>query len=149
MPGEPVALTPLGRPGKLAIESSYAVAIHLRGNVLAPVAARPSVALRPGTYQVQLVASDVFLSRTFEVSIREGETTTLTTPALGRINVRANPGNCSVTVDGVSAGSPPIMNRDIVGGTHELVFIWPGEVRDVQTVTVEVKKPTYVIGQKP
>jgi serine/threonine protein kinase len=149
LPGDPIALTPLKRPGNLVVESSYPVAIHLRGNVLAPVAARPSVSLRPGTYQVQLVASDVFLSRTFEVSIREGETTTLATPALGRVNVRANPGNCSLTVDGISAGSPPIMSRDIVAGAHELVFIWPGDVRDVQTVAVEASKPTYVIGQKP
>ena len=149
LPKEPIALTPLKRPGTLAVESSYPVAIHLRGNVLAPVATRPRVALRPGTYQVQLVASDVFLSRTFKVSIREGETTNLMSPALGRVNVRANPGNCRVTVDGFAVGSPPIMNREIVAGTHELVFIWSGDVRDVQTVAVAASKPTYVIGQKP
>jgi hypothetical protein len=107
------------------------------------------VSLRPGTYQIQLVAPEVFLSRTFEVSIREGETVTLTPPALGRVNVRANPGNCTLTVDGFSAGSPPIMNRNIVAGNHEFVFTWPGNVRDVQTISVEASKPTYVIGQRP
>lgn len=149
LPEEPVALTPLGRPGSLTVESAYRVAIHLRGNVLAPAAARPSVSLRPGTYQVQLLAPDVFLSRTYEVSIREGETTTLTTPGLGRVNVRANPSNCTVTVDGFSAGSPPIMNRDIAAGNHEFVFVWPGDVRDTQTIRVEASKPAYVIGQRP
>ena len=70
-------------------------------------------------------------------------------PAVGRVNVRANPGNCTVTISGISAGSPPFMNQRIVTGTHEVVFTWPDGTTDSQTITVESSTPAYFIGQKP
>jgi serine/threonine protein kinase len=147
-PTEPVVLTPLGRPGTLAVESTYPVAIRRGESTLAPESEAPTVQLRPGSYQLRLVSERVFLNRSLEVSVREGETTTTRAPALGRVNVRANPGNCTVTIDGFAAGAPPFMNREIVEGSHEFVFTWPGDVKDVQVVQVQAGKPSYVIGQR-
>jgi hypothetical protein len=149
LPAAPLVLTPLGKPGTFAVESSYPVAIHRGAAELAPEAPNPSVSLRPGTYELRLVAQAVYLDRVVSVVVREGETTTVAAPPLGRVNVRANPGNCSVSINGYSAGAPPFMNREIVEGSHEFVFTWPGEVRDVQRVQVQAGKPAYVIGQKP
>lgn len=149
LPDAPVVLTPLGRPGTFRVTSSYPVAIRRNGSVLAEAAREPSVQLRPASYELELYAPDVFLSRSYPVAIREDEVTTTQAPALGRVNVRANPGNCTVTIDGLPAGSPPFMNKAIVEGPHEFVFTWPGDVRDVQRVSVEAGKPTYVIGQRP
>jgi hypothetical protein len=81
--------------------------------------------------------------------VREGETTSVQAPAVGRVNVRANPGNCTLAINGISAGAPPLMNREIVVGSHEFVFTWPGDVKDVQRIEVQAGKPSYVIGQKP
>ena len=149
LPKEPFLLTPLGRPGTFVVEAPYPVAIHRGERVAAPASTSASTTLRPGRYTLRLVAPDVFLSRSVEVTIDEGATTVHRAPALGKVNVRANPGNCSVSIDGMPAGAPPFMNRDIVTGRHEFRFVWPGDVQDVQSVTVEAGKPTYVIGQRP
>jgi serine/threonine protein kinase len=148
-PREPIVLQPLGRPGTFRVETSYPVSVYRGDSVLVPESANPTVPLRPGTYQLRLVAEGVYLNRTVDVQIREAETTVVSTPPLGRVNVRANPGNCTVSINGMSAGAPPFMNRDIVEGSHEFVFTWPGDVRDVQRQEVQAGKPAYVIGQKP
>lgn len=149
LPTEPILLTPLGRPGTLQVQTSYPVAIYRGEREVAAPSTSPTVRLRPGSYRLRLVASDKFLDRSIDVAIREDNMTTYQAPALGRVNVRANPGNCTVTIDGMPAGSPPFMNREVVVGSHEFVFTWPGDVTDVQSVTVETGRPTYVIGQRP
>jgi serine/threonine protein kinase len=148
-PREPIVLTPLGRPGTLAVESTYPVAIFRGAAILAPESESPSAQLRPGSHQLRLVSERVFLDRTVDVQVREGETTVTRAPALGRVSVRANPGNCTVSIDGFAAGAPPFMNREIVEGSHEFVFTWPGDLKDVQRVVVQAGKPSYVIGQRP
>ncbi|TDI36543.1 MAG: serine/threonine protein kinase [Acidobacteria bacterium] len=148
LPEEPIALTPLGRPGTFRVSSPYPVAIHRGNGVVASASPNPSVRFRPGNYRFRLVAPEVFLSRSVEIAIREGETTTHQAPPVGRVNVRAK-GNCTVTIDGMPAGSPPFMNREVVIGPHEFVFTWAGNVTDTQSVNVEASKPTYVIGRRP
>ncbi len=149
LPEGPITLTPLGRPGTFRVSSPYPVAIHRGNGVVASASTDASVRFRPGNYRFRLVAPKVFLSRSVEIAIREGETTTHRAPPVGRVNVRANPGNCTVTIDGMPAGSPPFMDREVVIGPHEFVFTWPGGVTDTQSVNVEASKPTYVIGRRP
>jgi serine/threonine protein kinase len=149
LPPGPVVLTPLGKPGTFVVESSYPVSIRRGTTELAPSGPNPSVQLRPGSYELRLISEAVFLDRVVQAQVREGETTVVQAPGLGRVNVRANPGNCAVSINGFSAGAPPFMNREIVVGSHEFVFTWPGELKDVQRVDVQAGKPSYVIGQKP
>ncbi len=149
LPTAPVVLTALGKPGTVAVESSYPVSVRRGSSELAPEAPSPSVQLRPGSYELRLISESVFLDRLVPAQVREGETVSVKAPPLGRVNVRANPGNCTLTINGVSAGAPPFMNREIVEGSHEFVFTWPGDVKDVQRVEVQAGKPSYVIGQKP
>jgi serine/threonine protein kinase len=147
-PQDALVLQPLGRPGTLSVETGYPVSVYRGDSVLVAESEKPTVGLRPGTYQLRLVSERVYLNRAIEVQIREAETTVVRTPPLGRVNVRANPGNCTVSIDGMPAGAPPFMNRDIVEGAHEFVFTWPGDVRDVQRQEVQAGKPAYVIGQR-
>ena len=149
LPEGPIALTPLGRPGTFRVSASYPVAIHRGNSVVASASTLASVRFRPGNYRFRLVAPEVFLSRSVDVAIRESETITHEAPPLGRVNVRANPGNCTVTINGMPAGLPPFMNRQVVTGVNEFVFTWPGNVTDTQSVNVEASKPTYVIGLRP
>ncbi len=148
-PTGPVVLTALGKPGTFVVESGYPVSVQRGTTELAPASPNPSVQLRPGSYELRLISESVFLDRVVQAQVREGETTVVQAPSLGRVNVRANPGNCTVSVNGFSAGAPPFMNREIVEGSHEFVFTWPGELKDVQRVDVQAGKPSYVIGQKP
>jgi len=149
LPQGPVVLTALGKPGTFVVESTYPVSVQRGPSELVPATPSPSVQLRPGSYELRLISESVFLDRVVQVQVREGETTTVQAPPLGRVNVRANPGNCTVNINGFSAGAPPFMNREIVEGSHEFVFSWPGELKDVHRVEVQVGKPSYVIGQKP
>lgn len=149
LPSGPVELTPLGRPGTFRLQASYPVAIRRGEREVAAASTSPSVQLRPGSYELRLLAPDKFLNRTVQVTIREADVTTHQAPSLGRVNVRANPGNCTLTIDGMLAGSPPFMNREVVVGRHEFVFTWPGGGTDVQSVTVGAGQPAYVIGQRP
>jgi serine/threonine protein kinase len=149
LPPGPVVLTALGKPGTFVVESSYPISVQRGGSELASATESPRVQLRPGTYDLRLISEAVFLDRVVQVQVREGETTSLKAPPLGRVSVRANPGNCTVSINGFSAGAPPFMNREIVEGSHEFVFTWPGDVRDVQRKDVQAGKPAYVIGQKP
>lgn len=149
LPSGPVELTPLGRPGTFQVQASYPVAIHRGQRELAAASTSPSVQLRPGSYELRLLAPDKFLNRSVEVTIREANVTTHQAPPLGRVNVRANPGNCTLTIDGMPAGAPPFMNREVVTGRHEFVFTWPGGLTDVQRVTVGAGQPAYVIGRRP
>jgi hypothetical protein len=149
LPSAPVVLAPLGKPGTVVVESTYPLAVKRGDSVLAPEAPSPRVQLRPGSHELRLFAPSVFLDRSVQVQVREGETSSLAAPPVGRVNVRANPGNCTVTINGISAGSPPFMNREIAAGSHEFVFTWPDEVKDVQRIDVSAGKPSYVIGQKP
>jgi hypothetical protein len=48
-PREPIVLAPLGRPGTLAVESSYPVAIFRGESTLAPESESPTTQLRPGS----------------------------------------------------------------------------------------------------
>ena len=147
-PSDTIPLTALGRPGTLSVRSTYPVAILRGSSTLAEPNIAPSARLRPGRYRITLSAPGVFLSRDMEVEIREDETSIIEAPLLGSMFVGANPGNCSISIDGVEAGSPPVMNRDIVSGSHQFVFTWPDGQTDTQDVRVEPGKPAYVIGQR-
>ncbi len=149
LPTEPISLARIGRPGTVKIEAAYPLAIRRGQSAVASQAMNPSAQLRPGSHELTLYAPDVFLNRRIQVTIRETDTTVSQAPPVGRVSVRANPGNCTVTIDGMAAGAPPFMNREIVTGSHEFVFTWPGDVTDTQTVNVEAGRPAFVIGQKP
>ena len=58
--------------------------------------------------------------------IKEAASLPLVAPALGKISIQAVPGNCSVKINGIDAEAPPIRNKDIVVGSHTIVFEWPG-----------------------
>jgi len=149
LPEDAITLARIGRPGTFRVDAAYPVEIRRGGRQVAAPSTNASVQLRAGTHELVLYAPDVFLRRTVQVTIREDDTTVQEAPVVGRVSVRANPGNCTVTISGMSAGAPPFMNREVVTGQHEFVFTWPGDVTDVQSVSVSAGQPSFVIGQRP
>jgi hypothetical protein len=151
LPGEEVStdgivLAPVGRPGTLLVRSSYPVSIVRGSRSLASGSVSPSVELMPGRYEVNLVAPEVFLNRTVTAEIRQAETTTIDAPALGKLSVRAFPGNCTLTVDGIATEAPPFDNKAIVVGQHVFQFEWPGMTREY-TEEVVLGETKYLIGR--
>jgi hypothetical protein len=148
LPSDPIVLAQVRQPGTLVVQTSYPLSLRASGGgSLAGVSMRPSVKLGVGTRQVTLYAPEVFLNRSVSVRIREAATTTINAPGLGKVSVRASPGNCKVTISGVPAEAPPFNNKDIVEGTHQFVFEWPDGRRDEQTHEVRAGRPVYVTGQ--
>jgi hypothetical protein len=148
LPSSPIVLEQLLKPGTLVVETPYPLSLRTRdGRSLAGTSMRPSASLSVGRHQITLYAAEVFLNRSITVEVREAATTTFTAPALGKMSVRASPGNCKVSISGVSAEAPPFNNKDIVEGSHTFLFEWPDGRRDEQTHEVRPGHPVYVTGQ--
>ena len=148
LPSGPIVLEQLLKPGTLIVQTPYPLSLRTSdGRSLAGASMRPSATLGVGRHQITLYAAEVFLTRSMTVVIREAATTTVTAPALGKVFVRASPGNCKVSISGLLAEAPPFNNKDIVEGSHTFVFEWPDGRRDEQTHQVRPGHPVYVTGQ--
>ncbi len=147
-PGDQIMLVPLRKPGTLVVKSLYPLSVvSSGGGTLAGPSTSPSVKLAPGKHQITLYAPGVFLNKTLSVEIREASSAPLEAPPLGKVSIRAVPGNCSVRINGIQAEAPPILNQDIVAGSNTFVFEWPSGQRQVQTEEVRAGRHAYVTGQ--
>jgi hypothetical protein len=139
-----VSLEALRPPGSLVVRSSYPVEIVWGGRVLASGESTPQVQLPAGSQTVTLRSQAHFLDVRREVEIQAGQQSQLATPPLGRIHIRATPGNCRIFIDGAFADYPPISNQPIAAGSHRVEFHWPDGKTTVQTVEVEGGESAYV-----
>jgi hypothetical protein len=147
----PIELTlpKLAPPGSVAVSSSYPLDVLWRGKTLARGQVSPRVSVAGGRQLLTLVAPAVFLRADFELDVRSGGETALVAPALGRLNVRANPDNCQVFVNGAFLDYPPILDRAAAAGRLSVGFRWPDGTRAEQAVEVRTGAPAFVVGQKP
>ena len=148
LPEEPIILSPASKPGTLRVRSTYPLSLRGEGRVLADVSGLPAAELKIGRHTVTLYAPEVFLNRPITVEIKEGETTTVDAPPLGKFSVRAFPGNCTFTVDGIVSEAPPFDNKPIIVGQHTFVFEWPGGQRKVYEEGVVLGEPKYLTGRR-
>jgi hypothetical protein len=82
------------------------------------------------------------------VEVRAGATAEVRAPELGRINIKANPDNCQVFIDGTFIDYPPILDKPVSTGAHTVTFKWPDGVRRDEAVSVAHGVPAYVMGRK-
>jgi serine/threonine protein kinase len=147
-PAEEIVLKPVTKPGTLVVTSAYPLSVlSSRGDKLVERSTNPTIRLGVGRHSITLYAPEVFLNRVFTVDIREASQTEITAPALGKVSIRASPGNCRVTINDVAAEALPIDNKDIVAGTSTFVFEWPSGQRDEQTEEVRPGRHAYVTGR--
>jgi hypothetical protein len=142
-----VALSPIGPPGAVAVSSAYPVSVSVGETVLAQ-GPSPRLELAAGRHTLTLRAPEVFFARTVEVEVVGGETRTLATPGLGKVSVRANPGNCRVLIDGRFVDYPPILDQPIAEGAHTVTFEWADGARQERSVSVVAGKTAYAQGRK-
>jgi predicted Ser/Thr protein kinase len=143
-----VGLETSGPHGSVALSSSYPVDVVWRGRQLATAEASKSFDLPAGEHALTIVSKENFLRATLTVEVRGGETIPLTPPGLGRINIRANPDNCQVLIDGTFVDYPPILNRPLAGGAHTVSFRWADGVSRDEAVQVTPGSPAYVMGRR-
>jgi predicted Ser/Thr protein kinase len=144
-----LSLDPLGPAGRLAISAAYPIEVLWRGKVLSQGQPSPEVSLPAGRHALTLLAPTYFLRQNVTVDVpRPPAVASLAAPGLGKINIRANPDNCQVFIDGDFVEYPPILDRAIAAGEHRVAFKWPDGVRREESVSVVRGAPAYVMGRK-
>ena len=146
--GTPVAREPVGPLGKVTVTSPYAIDVQWRDRVLARGETAAQLSLPAGKQTLTLTAPQYLLRETVTVEVRADEVVQVSAPELGRINVRANPDNCKVFIDGVFIDYPPILDRPLAAGSHAVSFEWPDGGKMREEVVVERGKPAYVTGRR-
>jgi len=142
------APSPAVPDGKVNVVSTYPVDVVWRGKLLARGQASPQVSLPAGRQVLSLIASGFAVRTNVTVDVRPDAVIGVEAPSLGRINIRANPDNCRVLVDGTFLDFPPILDRPLAQGRHAVEFQWPDGARRVETVEVTKGSPAYVMGRK-
>jgi serine/threonine protein kinase len=143
-----VTLQSLSPPGKLVVTAPYPLDVLWKGKALAREQTVAEVSLPSGPQVVTLVASAHFLKVETPVEVRASETISLAAPALGRLNIRAQPDNCRVFIDGTFVDYPPILDKQVAAGSHTVAFEWPDGARREHAVDVTNRAPAYVTGRK-
>ena len=146
----PVRLTldAAGPLGRIAVSAPYPLDVVWRGKVLSHGQPSPEVSVPAGRQVLALVAPTYFLRQNVTVDVRPPAVATVAAPALGKINIRANPDNCQVFIDGDFVEYPPILDRAIAAGEHRVAFKWPDGARREESVQVARGAPAYVMGRK-
>jgi hypothetical protein len=135
-------------PGFVTVRSGYPLDVIWRGRPLARAERSPRVSLPPGRHVLQLLAPEVFLRSEVAADVSPGGELALAAPALGQLNVRANPDNCQVFIDGRFVDYPPILGRPVAAGRHAVSFRWPDGTRDDQLVETGADSPSFAFGRK-
>jgi predicted Ser/Thr protein kinase len=138
---------PAGPQGRVAIVSSYPVDVVWNGKVVGR-GASPQVSLPVGRQVLTLVAPPYFLRSNVAVNVKAEGVAGVETPRLGKINIKASPDNCEVSIDGAFVDYPPILDKAVAVGPHTVAFKWPDGVRREERAEVEAGSPAYVMGRK-
>jgi hypothetical protein len=108
----------------------------------------PKVSLPGGRQVLTLVSAAHFLKTEVTVTVPPGGEVAAEAPGLGKINIRANPDNCEVFIDGASVGYLPILDKPLAAGTHTVSFKWPDGAKTQETAEVSRGGAAYVTGRK-
>jgi serine/threonine protein kinase len=143
-----LSLDPSGPQGRVLIGAAYPIDVIWRGRVLAKGQPSPEVSVSAGKQVLTLVSAAYFLRQNVTVDVRPPAVAQASAPGLGKINIRANPDNCQVFIDGAFVEYPPILDRAIAAGEHKVAFKWPDGARQEESVDVPRGAPAYVMGRK-
>ncbi len=142
-----IVLRPVGPQASVTLSAAYPVDVVWRGKTLVKGQARGQFSLPPGSHTLTLQSAQYFLHANAAIEARPGETSALAVPGLGRINIKAQPDNCEVHIDGTFVDYPPVLDRPIAAGTHRVLFKWPGAERSEELVEVVADRAVYVTGR--
>lgn len=143
-----LTLEPAGPPGTLHVVSAYPVDVLWKGKLLAKGEVSPRVSLPPGRQTILVVSASHFVRREASLDVKSGAAVGLELPGLGKINIKANPDNCEVSIDGVFVDYPPILDKPIAEGSHTVGFKWPDGMKRDETVQVKRDSAAYVMGRR-
>jgi hypothetical protein len=120
-------------PATLVVRGGFSVDLRVRGKTTAVGPGR-SLELEPGQVEVTLSQPRVRYRETRRLELQPGRQSVIELPPTATVQVAAQPGNCTVWIDGVQADVTPF-SQELVIGSHDFEFRWPEGKRHV-TVAV-------------
>ena len=105
-----------------------------------PLKRSHDITLRPDTYRIRLMSSDVFLDETRTVTVDSQDQLSLNLPPAVDLRVFAQPGNCRVYVNEKYLDETPF-NTSVVPGSYEFRFEWRDQTRTIlQRITRQTEQ---------
>jgi hypothetical protein len=135
-------------PGAVVVSAPYPVDVVLKDRALARGETTVRLELPAGRHSLSVVSQKHFLRQSVTLDVKPGATTEVVAPALGRVSIRALPDNCEVSIDGVFADYPPILERAVASGERVVSFKWPDGTLREERVQVKPGQLSYVMGRK-
>jgi hypothetical protein len=132
----------------VTVNSSFPLDVVWKGRVMAKGQVSPRIALPAGRQSLTLVSGAYFLRSTVTADVRGGGETSLGAPGLGKLSIRANPDNCQVFIDGSFVDYPPILDKPVAAGDHNVLFKWPDGSHHEEVAQVQTGNVAYVMGRK-
>jgi serine/threonine protein kinase len=143
-----VRLESAGPTGAVSVVAPYPVDVLFKGRVLSRGQAQARISIPAGRQVLTLVAPAYFLRADVPVTVPPEGEGSVVAPPLGKLNVRANPDNCQVFVDGTFVDYPPILDKSVAAGRRVVAFKWPDGARSEETVEVPPAGAAFVTGRK-
>ena len=131
-------------PGTVRYSGDYPVSLFVNGK-----ASRGNqLSLPAGTYTISVRAkTNAFIRLSKQVEVHPGQTTTIQQPAMGILNIKANPSNCKISIDGDFVDDAPIFNLPVQSGRHTILFNWDKlSKRLTKDVQVEADQTDTIMG---
>jgi len=131
-------------PGNIRYSGDYPVSLFVNGK-----ASRGNqLSLPAGTYTISVrTKNNAFIRYSKQVEVRSGETTTIQQPAMGILNIKANPSNCKISIDGEFVDDAPIFNLPVQSGKHIILFNWDKLSKKLsKDVQVEADQTDTIMG---
>lgn len=143
-----LTLEPSGPLGSVRIASYFPIDVTWKGKVVAKGQLSPVISLPQGRQALTLTSSAYFLRTNLSVDVKGGAESTLEAPDVGKLSIRANPDNCQIFIDGTFVDYPPILDKPVAAGAHNVAFKWPDGAKKEETTQVPRGGVSYVMGRK-
>jgi hypothetical protein len=130
--------------GTLSYAGQYPVTIFSQGKAVRG----NTLQLPPGTYKLTFkTKKGAYINFTRTVEIKAGDTKIVSAPPMGSLNVKANPSNCKISINGEVVDDAPIFNLPVQAGNHRIRFNWVkmGKTLD-RTVVIPQSETVTVTG---
>lgn len=122
-------------PVRLTVNGPYPFELRRGGAVLSPMAAHHDLTVPPGSDPVVAHNAEYILSEPVAIDFQKAEADATIKPA-GVLAVFASVETCSILVDGVDIGFPPIPRKNIASGPHTVMMKCKDGKEDSRKITI-------------
>jgi serine/threonine protein kinase len=140
-----ITLEKLPSPGIIVISSFYAYDAYIDEKLIKNSEKKDSLEIAPGSHKIRLINKELFVDKTFSITVPSGDKIYINAPPLGKISIQAEPSSCKIYIDEQFVGYPPIFEQLIAAGEHRIKFEWiTFNIAKEKTMVVNKDQVTYL-----